>query len=84
MNFMLRLFEEWRRGRAAHGVPVGRPFSLTAEQIGRTHALVTAGEIDLHMAADQFGVHKDTVLRGFRRHALGWNRPGANDGGGDG
>lgn len=84
MNCMRRLFEGWRRGRDARGVHIGRPYGLSPEQVARTHAMVTAGNIDLHMAADQFGVHKDTVLRGFRRHGLGWGRPGAHDGGGDG
>lgn len=81
---LIRRTKEGMAAAKRRGVHVGRPFGMTAEQIARTHAMVTAGKIDLHMAADQFGVHKDTILRGFRRHGLGWDRPGAHDGGGDG
>lgn len=42
----------------------GRPFGLTAAQIVCTHAMVNAGKIDLYLAAAQFGVHTDTILRG--------------------
>lgn len=81
------LIRRTREGMAAakrRGVHVGRPYGLTAEQIARAHAMVTSGAVSLQMAADRFGVHKDTILRGFRRHGLGWDRPGAHDGGGDG
>ena len=81
------LIRRTREGMAAakrRGVHIGRPYGLTAEQILHTHMLVTGGAVSLQTAADRFGVHKDTILRGFRRHGLGWKGMHSNNEGGDG
>lgn len=81
---LIRRTKEGMAAAKRRGVHIGRPFGLTAEQILHTHMLVTIGAASLQTAADQLGVHKDTILRGFRRYGLDWRGNGADREGGDG
>lgn len=52
------------------GVRLGRPFSLSRDQVGKAHRMVRDGELSINKAARQLGVDRRTLMRGFDRFGL--------------